>query len=76
MSAERVKDILDRVLTWPKDRQEDAASMLALMEAQNQAAYHLTDEHVEEVKRRLRNPDRRTLSLEEVSERLRHLLDE
>lgn len=50
--------------------------MLALMEAQNNAVYHLTDEQVEEVKRRLCDPGPRRLSLEEVSARLRHLLDE
>ena len=31
MSKEQVKDILERVLTWPSERQEDAAKVLMLM---------------------------------------------
>ena len=44
MSREQVKAILDRVLTWPDERQEDAASMLRLMEAQDDSAYQLSAE--------------------------------
>jgi hypothetical protein len=44
MTKEQVKAVLDRVLTWPNERQEDAAKVLALMEAQDASAYRLTDE--------------------------------
>jgi hypothetical protein len=52
MTNEQVKEILDRVLTWPPRRQEDAARVLTEMEKQDASHYHLTDEQVEEVERR------------------------
>jgi hypothetical protein len=52
MTKQQVKDILDRVLTWPPERQEDAARMLAEMERQDTSPYRLTDEQAEEVRRR------------------------
>ena len=52
MTKEQVKEILDRVLTWSPKRQEDAARVLSEMEAQDTSSYHLTDEQVEEVRRR------------------------
>ena len=52
MTKEQVKEILDRVLTWPPKRQEDAVRVLCEMEEQDQAPYRLTDEQVEEVERR------------------------
>ena len=70
MSKEQVKAILDRVLTWPEQRQEDAAKVLLLMEASDQSAWRLTDDQVEEVRRRMANPDRKLLSLAEVRERI------
>jgi hypothetical protein len=76
MSKEQVKAVLDRVLTWPNDRQEDAAKVLLLMESQDQSAYRLTDAHVEEVRRRQADPNPRTLALEEFKERLSQRFDE
>ena len=52
MTKEQVKAILDRVLTWPSDRQEDAARVLRDMEEQQTSPYGLTDRRVEEVVRR------------------------
>jgi hypothetical protein len=52
MTKEQVKEILDRVLTWPPERQEHAARMLSDMEEQEASPYQLTDEQVEEVERR------------------------
>ena len=51
MTKEQVKEILDRVLTWPPKRQEDAARVLSEMEEQDASPYYLTEEQVEEVKR-------------------------
>jgi hypothetical protein len=76
MTKEQVKAILDRVLEWPSERQEDAAKVLMLMESQNENAYRLTDEQVEEVQRRRADLDVRRLTLEEFKERLRQRLGE
>lgn len=70
MSKEQVKAILDRVLTWPEQRQEDAAKVLMLMEASDQSAWRLTDEQVGELDRRLADPNPRRLTLDEFKERL------
>ena len=69
MTREQVKEILDRVLTWPVERQADVAHMVELMEGQDQSELRLSDEQVAEVKRRLADPNPRFLTLEEVRER-------
>jgi len=76
MTKEQVKAILDRVLEWPSERQEDAAKVLMLMESQNESTYRLTDEQVEEVKRRRADSNARRLTLEEFKDRLRQRLGE
>jgi hypothetical protein len=73
MSKEQVKAILDRVLTWPEQRQEDAAKMLMLMESTDQSVFRLTDEQVAEVRRRMTDPDRKLLSPTEARERILRL---
>ena len=73
MTKEQVKAVLDRVLDWPSERQEDAAKLLPLMETQDASAYRLTDEQVEEVRRRRDDPDRKCLSLDEANARLSRL---
>jgi hypothetical protein len=73
MSKEQVKAILDRVLTWPEQRQEDAAKILMLMESADESAWQLTDAQVAEVRRRIANPDRKLLSLAEVRARISRL---
>ena len=64
------------MLTWPSERQEDAAKVLLLMESQDESVYQLTDEQVEEVRRRVADPDARRLTLEEFKERLQGRLGE
>ena len=73
-SREQVKAILDRVLTWSDERQEDAASMLRLMEAQNDGAYRLSAEQAEEVRRRLADTEAETVTLDEFNEHVRRRL--
>jgi hypothetical protein len=76
MSKEQVKAVLDRVLTWPSQRQEDAAKLLTLMESQDENIYRLTDEQVEEIRRRRADPNAVRLTLDEFNERLRSRLGE
>ncbi len=71
MTKDQVKEILDRVLTWPPERQADVAQVVALMEEQDRIALRLTDEQAAEVRRRLANPSPKTIPAEEVFKRLR-----
>jgi hypothetical protein len=61
------------VLTWPSERQEDAAKLLMLIESQDESVYRLTDEQVEEVRRRRGAPNRKLVSAAEARERIARL---
>jgi hypothetical protein len=69
MTKSHVKEILDRVLRWPPERQADAAQILAIMEQQDKTSLRLSDEQLAIVERRLADPNPRFLTLEEVRER-------
>lgn len=69
MTKDQIRAVLDRVLTWPRQRQEDAARVLLEMEEHGDRAAHLTDEQVAEVERRMTDPNPKFLTLEEVRER-------
>jgi hypothetical protein len=71
MTKAEVKKILDRVLTWPPERQADVAHMIELMEQQDNSALRLTDEQAAEVRRRLANPSQQTIPAKEVFNRFR-----
>lgn len=64
MTRAQVKEVLDRVSSWPPERQADAVLMLADMEAQDASDLHLTAEQVAEVERRLADPNPKFLTLE------------
>jgi hypothetical protein len=66
MTKDQVKEILERVLTWPPERQTDAAEVLALMEEQDKSSYQLTDEQAAEVRRRFAKENPKYVSLSEV----------
>ena len=44
MTKHEVKAVLERVLAWPPEQQEEAAEMLLAMEAREGEFYHPTDE--------------------------------
>jgi hypothetical protein len=69
MTKDQVMTALDRVLTWPPERQEQAVRLLAEMERQDASAVTLSDDQAAEVKRRLAEPNPRFLTLQEVRER-------
>jgi hypothetical protein len=71
MTKEQVKQILDRVLTWPPERQADVARVVELMEEQDKSELRLTDEQAEEVRRRLANPSQNRIPADEVFKRFR-----
>jgi hypothetical protein len=48
MTKEQVKAVLDRVLSRPPERQEEAARVLTEMEEQDASPYQLTDEQLAE----------------------------
>lgn len=44
MTREQITSVLDRVQSWPKERQEDAARLLLAMEAEGPGEYALSEE--------------------------------
>jgi hypothetical protein len=71
MTKEQVKEILERVLTWPPERQADIARVAELMEEQDSSACQLTDEQLAEMRRRRAKKNPKTLTLDEWDKRLR-----
>jgi hypothetical protein len=71
MTKDQVKEILDRVLTWPAERQADVVHVVELMEEQDKSDLRLTDQQAAEVRRRLAERNPSTLTLAELSEHLR-----
>ena len=69
MTKDQIKAVLDRVLTWPPERQADVAQVVTLMEEQDKSTVRLSEEQVAEVRRRLADPNPKFLTLEEVRER-------
>ncbi|SDR61611.1 hypothetical protein SAMN05444161_0054 [Rhizobiales bacterium GAS191] len=69
MASKILKAIIERVESWPEDRQEDAARLLLAMEEQDASSYRLTDEQVEEVERRRAKLYPKFHTLEETRQR-------
>lgn len=44
MTKAEIKAVLDRVLSWPPERQQDAAAMLLILEAQEGELYHPSED--------------------------------
>jgi hypothetical protein len=70
MTKEQIRDIFDRVLTWPPDRQEQAAQMLLLLEGQEGEMYHPSDDEWEAIQEGLAQAERGEFVSDEDMERL------
>jgi predicted transcriptional regulator len=44
MTKAEIKAVLDRVLSWPAERQQDAAEMLLMLEAEKGDLYHPSED--------------------------------
>ncbi len=71
MTKDQITAVLERVRTWPQKRQEEAARLLLQMEEQDNSTLQLSDDQAAEVRRRLADPDRKTISAEDVFKRFR-----
>ena len=71
MTKDQVKEVLDRVLTWPPERQADVVHMLELMEEQDRSDLRPSDEDVAEIRRRLAEKNPETVTLAEFKEHVR-----
>ena len=65
MKTKLLEDVLERVETWPKERQEDAAWLLMAMEAQDNSPYRLTEEQQEQVRAALKEVERGEVASDE-----------
>jgi hypothetical protein len=70
---DQIRTILDRVRKWPRDRQEDAAELLKLIEEHDRSPYRLTNDQAAEIRRRLAADATSVLTLAQLDERLRLL---
>lgn len=66
MTRDQVKEILDRVLSWPPERQADVAHVVEIMEDQDKSELRLSDGQAAEVRRRIANPSEKTIPADEV----------
>lgn len=66
MTSKILEEVLQRVESWPEDRQEDAANLLIEMEQQDGYSIGLTDSQLREVERRLAKPNKTFVTLAEA----------
>jgi hypothetical protein len=71
MTKKHVNAVLDRVRSWPPERQADLARIAELMEAQDNSDVRLDDEQLAELRRRRAEKNPKTITLAEFNERLR-----
>lgn len=65
MTKEQIEQILERVRTWPAERQEDAAAILLEMEQQDSSFYELFEEELAEIEVALEEADRGEFATDE-----------
>ena len=68
MTRDQVKEVIERVLTWPQKRQEDAAQMLLALEAHEGEFYHPDDDEWAAIQQGLDQAKRgETVSADEIA---------
>jgi hypothetical protein len=67
-----LQDAIERLKELPESRQNEVAAALMELAEGGESEYRLTDEQVEEVRRRRANPNRKFVSVAEARKRLRH----
>lgn len=74
MTREMIEAVLDRVRTWPLERQEEAARLLLELEGEDTAIYRLDNEERADIRAALEEDARgEVASEEEVQETFRSL---
>ena len=71
MTRDQVKEILDRVATWPPERQADLAHVVQEMEEYDSSDLRLSAEQADEVRRRSAEPSGKTIPAEMIFKRFR-----
>ncbi len=66
-----MKEILERVLTWPADRHDDAVRVSREMEEQDSSSLRLSAEQAAEVRQRRAEPSPHRIPAEDVFRRFR-----
>ena len=64
MTKDQIDAVLDRVRTWPPERQEDAARVLLQMEAASTQMYELSPEELADIEEGLKEIERRVVATE------------
>ena len=68
MTKQQIEEILNRVRTWPLERQEDAAAILLRMEEQGTQVYELTEEEQADIEAGLKEAERGEFATDEEVE--------
>jgi hypothetical protein len=68
MTENDVKSVLNGILDWPPERQEDAVRVLKSMEAQDSSHFRLADDQVAEIERRRADDTAHNMTLDEFNE--------
>jgi predicted transcriptional regulator len=65
MTKDQIDAVLDRVRTWPPERQEDAARVLLQMEEAGSEVYQLSEEELADIEEGLKEIERGEVATEE-----------
>jgi hypothetical protein len=65
MNKAQIESVLDRVRTWPQQRQEDAVRILLAMEDQDTGVYRLSDTERAEIHAALAEVERGEIATDE-----------